>query len=308
MTVDELGESVAKGQRDRAALIRRFGFVPHSVLRLSRGALHKSLFHLAGERALNMRVQSERRVDDTKSDKARAKAEQRKSAGMFGAITEYSTSDRETVSVMAAELVDFFVRYYATPGSVYLDPFSAQGVQMQVAVLRGLHYYGGDASVDYVRYTNAVLARLDVPEGLHIEVRAGDSRHAEWVPDGVGDFSFYSPPYWDVEFYGPEAEQLGTGHTYPEFLEGMEDVAREWHAKFKPGAYVVVNVNDIRRDGEFIEYHADVIKLMRRAGYRLVDIWIVEGLIAGLPKAFAVSFNMKRIAPKLHEYCLVFRA
>lgn len=290
-------------------MIKRFGFVPHSVLKLTRGALHKSMFHLAGERALNMRVSSERRIDAAKSTTAKSKARERKASGLFGSITEYKgQSDRETVSVMAAELVDFFVRYYAQPGAVYLDPFSAQGVQMQVAVLRGLSYYGGDVSEAYVRYTNAVLERLHPRDGTHVEVRQGDSRHAEWVPDGVGDFAFYSPPYWDVEFYGPEAEQLGTGHTYAEFLEGMCDVAKAWHPKFKPGAWVVVNVNDLRRDGEFIPYHADVITLMRRAGYTLVDTWIIQGLIAGLPKAFAVSFNMRRIAPKLHEYALIFRS
>lgn len=304
-----LGESVAKGQRDRQVMLQRFGFIPHSVLHLKRGALHKSMYHLAAERAQNMRVSSERRIDATKSSKAREKAEQRRRAGMFGSITEMSgSSNRETVSVMSPELVDFFVRYYSQPGAVYLDPFAGHGIRMQVAALRGLDYYGGDASHEYVRFMHAVLPRLTLADGQHIEVRQGDSRHAEWVPDGIGDFLFTSPPYWDVEFYGPEAEQLGTGHSYDEFLEGLTDVFKAWHPKFKPGAYVCVNVNDLRRDSSFIPYHADVYTVLRRAGYTLVDTWIVEGLIAGLPKAFAVSFNMRRIAPKLHEYVIIARA
>lgn len=304
-----LRESYDKGQRDRAALKRRFGFVPQSVLKLSRGALHRSMHHLAAESARNNRVDNVRRFDAIVGDEAKAKAHERRAAGLYGSITELGpTHNRETVSTMSAELVDFFVRYYATRGSVYLDPFAAQGVQMQVAALRGLHYLGGDASVEYVRYCNAVLDRLDVADGQRIEVRAGDSRHADWIDDGIGDFSFYSPPYWDVEYYGPEPEQLGTGHTYPQFLDGMTEVARAWHPKFKPGAYVVVNVNDMRREGEFIPYHSDVIALMQRAGYRMHDVWIIEGLVAGLPRAFAVSFNMRRIAPRLHEYALVFRA
>lgn len=87
----------------------------------------------------------------------------------------------------------------------------------------------------------------------------------------------------------------------------MEDVARAWLPKFKSGAWHVVNVNDFRREHKFYPYHADTIQLFTRAGWVLHDSWIVWGLVGGLPRAFAVDFNMKRIAPKIHEYVLVFK-
>ena len=209
---------------------------------------------------------------------------------------------------MPAELPDFFARYYSKPGATYIDPFAGQGVQMQVANLLGMNYVGMDACAEYIAYSHAVLDRIDTGS-RRIEVHLGDSRHpVDQLEDSIGDFCFTSPPYWDIEYYGPEAEQLGTGQTYQEFLDGLKDVFVAWLPKFKSGAYIAVNVNDIRRESTFIPYHADVIRLLSQAGYRLRDTWIVEGLISGLPRAFGVSFNMQRIAPKVHEYVLIAQA
>lgn len=206
---------------------------------------------------------------------------------------------------MPAELVEFFVKYYASPGDVYLDPFMGQGVQMQVAHLLGLHYWGYDLSSEFFAYIDSVREKIE-DNTTALQIFCGDSRNPEHIPDEIGDFSFHSPPYWNIEYYGDEPEQLGKG-TYEDFLQGMEDVARAWLPKFKSGAYHVVNVNDFRMGGTFYPYHADTLALFKRAGWELADLWIIEGLVGGLSKAFAVDFNLKRIAPKLHEYALVFR-
>jgi DNA modification methylase len=304
-----LKDRLAKSAADRAAVIRKFGMVPLSVLKLSRGELSRSMFNMLGERATGSvkGAQSLAREDAFVTEAGKATARERRELGLFGGVKEYAdANNRETVSVMPAELVEFFARYYSRRGATYVDPFAAQGVQMQVAHRLGMSYLGQDLSVEYVRYIDAVRKRLTLLDGQVLDVRQGDSRKP-WVDDGVGDFLFTSPPYWDVEFYGPEPEQLGTGHTYAEFLDGMRQVFEAWRPKLKPSAFVVVNVNDLRRHGEFIPYHVDIVNLMRDVGYRPHDVWIIEGLLAGLPKAFAVNFNLKRIAPKVHEYCLVFR-
>lgn len=272
---------IAKGQRDRAALIRRFGFVPYSVLRIPKGELHAQLHHMARERGdLN------RRRDPA-------------ATGQLG-VNMY-----DRLSVMAAGWVDFFVRYYTVPGQTYLDPFSAQGVQAQVAALRGLNYYGSDLCEPFVTYTQRVLERIEAHPALHIEVRHADSTDPAWIPDGIGDFCFTSPPYWDIEHYSDDPRQIGD-LPYSEFLDGMEQIARAWHPKFKPGAHIVVNVADIRREQQLIAYHADTIALFQRAGYTLTDLAIIEEQTARLTKVFAVMHNMHRRLPKVHEYALVF--
>lgn len=287
-------------------MLRRFGFIPLSTLKLSRGALSASLFNMLAERNLRMRaVKSQSRLSEKASAEARAKGEERMRRGLLGGVGDYTGTDREKVSMMSGEIVEFFAKYYSRSGALYLDPFAGQGVQMQVAHKLGMSYLGVDVCHEYVEYMHAVQRKLGSPPTIN--VLEADSREPHFVVDNSGDFCFTSPPYWDIEYYGPEAQQLGTDKSYDEFLQGMLDVFAAWLPKFKSGAYVVVNVNDLRRDGAFIPYHCDIVSLLKLAGYVVHDIWIVEGLIAGLPRAFAVSFNMQRIAPKVHEFAIVAR-
>lgn len=297
--MSDLAQGLKRSEENRAAMLRRFGFIPRSVIReISRGDLSRSMFQLQGENP--HRREATQRGAAEKEQKLRA-------LGKKGSASQKGAG-RGTMgaSIMPAELVAFFVKYYARPGDVYLDPFMGQGIQMQVAHRLGLHYYGYDLSAEFFAYIDAVRAKIDNGTTT-ISTTHGDSRDPSAIPDGIGDFSFHSPPYWDIEFYGEEPEQLGYKKSYEEFLAGMEQVARAWLPKFKPGAWHVVNVNDFRVGGRFYSYHAHTIALFERAGWQLHDTWILEGLVGGLPKAFAVDFNMKRIAPKLHEYALVFK-
>ena len=290
---------------------KKFGFIPLSVLRgISRRGLSSEMF-------IYQQEQPTRSASAAKAMKSgaigasaskQAKVRERLSLGLLGGVDGKKSGGDGTsrATTMPAELVAFFVKYYARPGDTYVDPFFGQGIQMQVAKMLGLNYYGYDCSKEFYAYVKAVKEKIDDGKTT-ISITCGDSRTPKKVPDAIGDFSFHSPPYWDIEFYGNEPEQLGAGNSYEDFLLGMEDVARAWLPKFKKGAFHVVNVNDSRRAGRFYPYHADTIKLFERAGFELYDTWIIDGLVGGLPRAFAVDFNLKRIAPKVHEYALVFR-
>ena len=291
----------------RARMLKRFGFIPASVLKLSRGALSASLFNLAQEtpgRSLGG-ADNLGREESYKSDAAKAKAEARRKKGLLGGITEMPANNRTTLSIMAGELVEFTIRYYCPPGGTYLDPFAGHGVRAQVSKRMGVTYQGCDLSEEFVGYTTAALART--AGDTDAEVRLCDAR-TPWFEDDTGDFSFTSPPYWDIEHYGTHPGQLGTGKTYDEFMEGMREAYAALRPKLKTGAWVVININDIRRDKKFYPYHSDLLQTVQSIeGYSLHDTWILEGLVSGLPRAFGVDFNEHKIAPKVHEYLLVFR-
>lgn len=309
---DNLRERMDESVNKRGEMLERFGFIPSSVLRITRGLLHRRMrifqqedpkASISSKHSLAKNLGSAEKADEIE--------QVYKDVGWKGPIASFGNpqSKRASASVMAAEVVDFFLKYYAEPGDVYLDPFMGQGVQMQVAHLRGFEYWGYDLSEVFFPYIERVrellIAKSPEPE-LHIF--QDDSRCPCWIPDGIGGFSFHSPPYWDIEDYGEHPDQLGTGKTYEEFLDGMETVARAWLPKFRPGAFHVVNVNDFRKSGIFYSYHSDTIALFRRAGWVLHDTWICEGTLGRLPMLFGVKKNLERIAPKVHEYFLVFRS
>ena len=281
----------------RKTIIKKFGFVPLSLLKINRGAFSRQMFALQGE--------------NPETSNAAHKRRKLKEANLRNSMAPYSGhgKNRGPLSIMPAELVDFFVQYYSEEGDVYLDPFMGQGIRMQVAIKRRRHYYGYDASSRFYDYVDRIREKLTTPESsVDVRVFLGDSRSPDQIPDGVGDFSFHSPPYWDVEYYGDEAAQLGKAETYEAFLTSMRDVARAWLPKFKSGAYHVVNVGDFRRNGIFHLYHSDLLRVFVAAGWVVHDTWIISGLVGGLMKIFGADCVQKRIAPRCHEYALVFKA
>ena len=49
-----------------------------------------------------------------------------------------------------------------------------------------------------------------------IELHEQDSRDINY--DKVFDLAITSPPYWDIETYGDEPEQLGKQQTFQDFM------------------------------------------------------------------------------------------
>ena len=261
-----LEERLARGKENRAAIISRHGFVPTSVLRLSRGSLSRSVYNFAKE--IGKAIPSTDSVAwnlDRKSDGAKRSAKLRRELGLLGVPA--GGKNKSMLSIMPAELVEFCLRYYCPDGGTYIDPFAGQGVRAQVSALLGYEYTGTDLTEEFVVYTERVLERLAAA----------------------------SP------------EQLGTGKTYPEFLDGMAEVYLSLRKTLKPDAWVVINVNDIRRDGVAIPYHADLIRLLPEIGYTYADLWILDGLVGGIPRAYAVKYYSRKLVPRVHEYLLVFR-
>lgn len=298
-TKTELLDSLAQSEANRKAVERRFGFIPYSVLTLKRGALSNKLYSYRG--------QTPARNVDLLADKSELSADMR-ATGWDGGSVFFARAGRGTtgLSVMAAEVPEFFIKYYAKPGQVYGNPYAGKGVEMQVAKLYGMHFYGYDIAEEFAAWNLALIGKIDDGKTT-LSFTCGDSRHPDAIPNGILDFSFYSPPYWDIEDYGDEPGQLGKGKSYKEFLDGLQDVAHAWVPKFKRDCWHVVNVNDFRKDGRFYSYHSDVIARYALAGWELYDTWIINGVISGRPQAFAVKYNMERRAPKVHEYALVFR-
>jgi hypothetical protein len=298
---------VENSRRRRAEIVGKHGMVPLSLLTLptqgKKGTrpLYNFQRETPARRGGALANEGEDRGKTLTPDMA-----ERKTRIQSGISLARGTSNVTGLSIMPSRIVEFFVRYYAKPGDAYVDPFMGQGVQMQVAKLRGLDYYGYDLSAEFFAFIDAVREKIDDGETV-LSATLGDSRKMDAIPDGIGDFCFTSPPYWDIEWYGSEPEQLGTGQTYQGFLGGMEEVATELLRKMKPGGIAVVNVGDLRRKGRFYPYGADTVALFCRAGWEPWDTWILANNVAATPRMFAVQRYEFKIAPKVHEYAYVFR-
>jgi hypothetical protein len=197
--------------------------------------------------------------------------------------------------------------FYSKMGDLVVDPFAGHNSRMTLCVNAGRKYQGYDISKKFMVFNQnqAESLRQDNPSA-DIRLHLQDSRHLKYSESDSADFTLTSPPYYDLEDYGNEPEQLGKQRTYEEFLDCLFLIACENYRVLKQGAFAVWFVNDFRRNGEFHPYHMDTIKLMQKAGFILWDIMVVD---LGYPirAAFAAQVVDSQILPKRHEYGLVFR-
>lgn len=196
---------------------------------------------------------------------------------------------------------------YTEPGDIVVDPFAGHNSRMELCVREGRHYIGYDISERFMKLNKARAKFLrDNLPGVEIVLHQADSRRMEKTRDGIGDFTITSPPYWDIEDYGDEPEQLGKLGDYSAFLDDLQLVMESNFRCLKPGAFCVWAVNDFRRKGEFHNYHGDVIDNMRQVGFVYHDILVVD-LGSSFREAFLNQIVEQRIIPKRHEYGLIFR-
>jgi len=198
------------------------------------------------------------------------------------------------------------VLFYTEPGALVVDPFAGHNSRMELVVRAGRDYVGCDLCEGFMEHNIARRRKLlaEFP-GRSIRLHHCDSRRQP-IPSGVGDFTITSPPYWDVEYYGDEPEQLGNCPTYDDFLRGLFRVLTENHRTLKVGAYSCWFVNDFRKAGKMHFLHRDLMNHGQSLGFELHDLMVVD-LGLGMRDQFVLETMRTRIIPKRHEYMIVFR-
>lgn len=235
--------------------------------------------------------------------------------GKLKDVFDISGQGAEALSRFPQNVGRKLLLFYTAEGDLVIDPFAGHNSRMEFCWRNNRHYAGNDICAQFIEADMIIAEMLHKqaandmfgPEHLWAEIRLtqGDSRRLPYA-DGEGDFTITSPPYWDIEYYGPEPGQLGTGKTYDQFLAGLAEVARENYRVLRPGAFCVWCVNHFRRNGDFYPFHRHTAELMEGAGFIQHDEGIID-LGPAIRAAFAQQTVETRILPKRHEYALVFR-
>ena len=211
------------------------------------------------------------------------------------------------LSVFPQNIGRTMLLFYTEPGMVVIDPFAGHNSRMQLVVVEGRSYEGYDICHKFMESNKERAAKLrQLFPGVSIKLHEQDSRSLSKTETASGDFTITSPPYYDVEFYGDEPEQLGKSKSYGKFLDGMELVLRENLRVLKPGAFACWFINDFRRKGKMYFYHIDILQRGVAAGFVAHDIAIVD-FGPGLRDSFLNQAVEQKILPKRHEYCVIFR-
>ncbi|MFB6236991.1 MAG: DNA methyltransferase [Halopenitus sp.] len=236
--------------------------------------------------------------------------------------------DNPALSQFPSKLAEQILRCWSWKNDKVFDPFAGHLSRPLLTNHFNRDYWGCDISKEFFDKTrNEILDRAkgglledEVREnekelvdadlrGNRVRLERRDSRYLDDIPDKWADFCYTSPPYFDVEFYGDENEQLGNANDeYQEFLNDIEQVLEHVHRILKPYSYAAFVVNDFRQDSGvngLYPWHADLIKRGQEVGFQLHDITMYPtGRSAAL---FAEQQVWMESTAKVHEYIIVFR-
>lgn len=238
-------------------------------------------------------------------------------------------NENPALSQFPSKLAKQVVVMWSKPEDRIWDPFAGHFTRPLISNYFDRHYWGQDVSKEYFEKTKqGILQRtegglledevlIDTEDEITVNLNNNwlrlqhkDSRNSGDVPDEWADFTITSPPYFDLEFYGPEDEQLGNAADgdYDEFLEMLHEVMEHNYRVLKPGRYAAWVVNDFRQncmENGLYPYHRDVMNIAEDVGFTIHDVAQYKTGVSG--GMFVKQLAHMEVTGKIHEYVLVFR-
>lgn len=179
------------------------------------------------------------------------------------------TPYKDKFSVFPGVLAEFvYLRGLNGPPARILDPSTGGPVRGAVAAIMGYELHGIDKSAAQIAENIARCA--DLPLKPHYYV--GDGTRAGDYVEGPFDLLFTCPPYWNKEIYSGCEGDLSACKTYDEYLDRMEEMARNARPLMKSGAPVYLVLGHIRDPlteppREYLDIAGDVARRFQAAGF-----------------------------------------
>jgi len=297
-------EDLKKSREIRKNVIHKYGDVPTSVWEM-KYASRDGIFELDERKQRNVAKKRHESMNYDKNDPEQVSAFSISSNNVRG------NSEEGGLSTFPPELVRRVVNYYSEPGEIVLDPMAGHNSRMQVTHQCQRHYIGYDVSVKFQEFNQNIAdiitgkkdqaILVDDPHKITLYTQSSEKLNDA---DNSVDLVFTSPPYYKVEYYTDEPEQLYNSDDYPTFLARLKVIIAECFRVLKSGKYCVFNINDFRYNSKFYTYHADVIKIFEEVGFTPWDCIIVKWHSA-IGACFASQVEDRKICAKMHEYLIV---
>jgi len=236
------------------------------------------------------------------------------SAGAMS-FTDIGGKGKEFLSAFPQNIGRIITEIYCPEDGIVYDCFAGHNSRMELVFKCSRNYVGVDVSKKFMTANRKIRKILldkkkssffsKNKKDTFIHLIEGSSAKVK-LPNDYADFTITSPPYWNIEYYGDEPEQLGNAKTYERFLELLFEHVKENYRILKKGSFACWFINDFRKNKIFYAYHMDMYNLLLKAGFEPYNVYIVDlsGSIGGV---YAQNIVKYKLFPKAHEYCLIFK-
>jgi DNA modification methylase len=211
----------------------------------------------------------------------------------------------EGTSVFDPVIVELAVRWYSAPGGTVLDPFAGGSVRGIVASLLGRNYLGIDLRADQIK-ANREQGSIASPDFSPIWV-AGDSEKVldSVEPESV-DLVFTCPPYFDLEVYSDDPDDL-SNMDWESFLTSYYEIIRKSAKALKEDRFAVFVIGEVRDKKGFIRgLIPETITAFKEAGLNYYNNGITLDPQATAALRANRFFNSGRKLVTVHQHFMVF--
>lgn len=228
--------------------------------------------------------------------------------GHSGSRSETMRADHNSVytgtySVFPAPLMEWILlRYGGPPGNRVLDAFAGGPPRAMVSSIMGYEYHGFDVRLEQINENLDLVDRMSL-ENVHYHHGDGCTLKGNI---GLFDVGITCPPYYDLERYSSQDDDISNARTYGEFDAAISCCAKAYFQRLKPGAFLCFIVGLFRdRKGRLIDFRSDTVGNFTAAGFTFHQDVILVKNFASAAKRSANAWLGKKLVPR-HEHMLVF--
>jgi DNA modification methylase len=221
----------------------------------------------------------------------------------------------KSISEFDPYLCELMYRWFSREGDTIVDPFAGGCVRGVVASVLGRNYNGVDLSTEQVQ-TNTVQFNDIQKKYTNIK---GDSTW--YIGDSAeclhtlpkADMIFTCPPYYNLEKYTDDTDDLSNLPSYADFLYKYTIILQNTTQLLKDESFFVIVVSEVRADShsiadsQYLGLVPDTIHILRdKCGLKYYNEIILENSIGSLPIRAPKNFSRTRKIGRHHQNILVF--
>ncbi len=219
---------------------------------------------------------------------------------------EHFTVYTGTYSVFPIPLMEWIlVRYAGPPGGKVLDAFAGGPPRMVASSIMGYEYHGFEVRQQQIDENWGMSDELELDNMYYYLC---DAREMDSVIDIQFDIAVTCPPYFNLETYSDQEDDLSTFKNYWDFDDAMYDVAQAHFPLMKQDAFICIVIGNFRdkKTGELIDFRSHTVNNFKQAGFKFWQEIILSKNIGSAAKRSTNAWKGMKLVPR-HEFLLVFR-
>lgn len=221
--------------------------------------------------------------------------------------SKFWETDEVSVSIFDATLCELMYKWFVPKGGKILDPFAGGSVRGIVAEESGYEYIGIDVSKIQIEAN-----RLQSPKPTYLE---GDSEVVldNHITNQSVDFIFTCPPYYDLERYSSNPNDLST-LSVDEFDIKYKSILQKAADKLKDNRFFSVVVSEVREQsvtgnykiGKYKGLVWKTIRFLEECGLSFYNDMILFNSQHQASRVVDTYFDRNRKVASVHQNILVF--